>query len=82
MGKSIVLLLLLAAIGSLVASVLSNLMRISEIRELKRELQRYEEAFRSVKMVTKYIKEENERPKPEAKIKVVDREDLPKFGDE
>lgn len=85
MEKSIIGLLLIGASIAAIASVLSNLMRISEIRSLKRELRRYEKAFRSVKVVTKYIKSDREIPEPGVKIHVVDetkKDDLPKFGDE
>lgn len=85
MEKSIIGLLLIGASIAAIASVLSNLMRISEIRSLKRELRRYERAFRSVKVVTKYIKSDREIPEPGVKIHVVDetkKDDLPKFGDE
>lgn len=83
MTKSIMFLLLIVAICSLICSVLANLIRAAELRKLQSELRRYERAFRSVKVVTKYI--EKERPAPEAEIKVVNdtkRDDLPKFGDE
>ena len=85
MEKSIIGLLLIGASIAAIASILSNLMRISEIRSLKRELRRYEKAFRSVKVVTKYIKSDREIPEPGVKIHVVDeskKDDLPKFGDE
>lgn len=85
MEKSIIGLLLIGASIAAIASVLSNLMRISEIRSLRRELRRYEKAFRSVKVVTKYIKSDREIPEPGVKIHVVDetkKDDLPKFGDE
>ena len=80
MTKSIIGLLLLAAIGSLVASVLSNLMRVQEIRELRKQIRRYEEAFErarssvKIKCITKY---------KEPEIKVTDENEEPlKFGDE
>lgn len=80
MTKSIIGLLLLAAIGSLVASVLSNLIRVNEIRELRKQIRRYEEAFErarssvKIKYITKY---------KEPEIKVTDENEEPlKFGDE
>ena len=80
MTKSIIGLLLLAAIGSLVASVLSNLMRVQEIRELRKQIRRYEEAFErarssvKIKYITKY---------KEPEIKVTDENEEPlTFGDE
>ena len=89
MEKSIIGLLLIGASIAAIASVLSNLMRISEIRSLKRELRRYEKAFESakssIKVITKYIKSDREIPDPGVKLHVVDetkKDDLPKFGDE
>ena len=85
MTRSILGLLIIGAVVALVGNILTNLARISEIRALKRELRRYEEAFRSVKVVTKYIKSDREIPEPGVKIHVVDetkKDDLPKFGDE
>lgn len=82
MASSILGLLIIGASIALVGNILSNLMRISEIRSLKRELRRYEKAFRSVKKVTYY---ETKIPEPGVKIHVVDetkKDDLPKFGDE
>lgn len=85
MTSSILGLLIIGASIALVGDILSNLMRVAEIRSLKRELRRYERAFRSVKVVTKYIKSDREIPEPGVKIHVVDetkKDDLPKFGDE
>ena len=84
MTSSILGLLIIGASIALVGNILSNLMRIAEIRALKRELRRYERAFRSVKVVTKYIKSDREIPEPGVKIHVVDEtgEQPLKFGDE
>lgn len=85
MTSSILGLMIIGASIALVGNILSNLMRVAEIRSLKRELRRYERAFRSVKVVTKYIKSDREIPEPGVKIHVVDetkKDDLPKFGDE
>ena len=85
MASSILGLLIIGASIALVGNILSNLMRVAELRSLKRELRRYERAFRSVKVVTKYIKSDLEIPEPGVKIHVVDeskKDDLPKFGDE
>ena len=89
MAKSIIGLLLIGAILAAIASVLSNLMRIAEIRSLRRELRRYEKAFdsakKSVKVIEKYIQEERELPEPRIELLVRDesnKDDLPKFGDE
>ena len=88
MARSIVILLLIGASIAAIASVLSNLMRISEIRSLKRELRRYEKAFdsakSSIKVIEKYIKDERELPDPLVTLVVKDEtksDDLPKFGD-
>lgn len=89
MTSSILGLLIIGASIALVGNILSNLMRVAEIRSLKRELRRYERAFESakssIKTITKYIKSDREIQEPEAKIHVVDdtkKDDLPKFGDE
>ena len=84
MTSSILGLLIIGASIALVGNILSNLMRVAEIRSLKRELRRYERAFRSVKVVTKYIKSDREIPEPGVKIHVVDEtgEQPLKFGDE
>ena len=89
MEKSIIGLLLIGAIFAAIASVLSNLMRIAEIRSLKRELRRYEKAFdsakKSIKVIEKHIKDERELPDPLVTLVVNDEtksDDLPKFGDE
>lgn len=73
MAKSIIILLLLGAIFSLICSVLSNLIRAAEIRELRRELGRFKKSFPVIRVV--------EDPKPSSKSRA-DGDDLPKFGDE
>lgn len=82
MANSIIVLLLIGAIVSGVGAILSNLARVSELREVKRELRRYEQAFKSVKKVTFY--EQTNKPiEPTVTLRVVDEKDgLPKFGDE
>lgn len=89
MTRSILGLLIIAGVFALVGDILANLMRVAEIRSIKRELRRYERAFESakssIKVITKYIKSDREIPEPGVKIHVVDetkRDDLPKFGDE
>ena len=84
MASSILGLLIIGASIALVGNIFSNLMRVAELRSLKRELRRYERAFRSVKVVTKYIKSDREIPEPGVKIHVVDEtgEQPLKFGDE
>lgn len=89
MTRSILGLLIIAGVFALVGDILANLMRVAEIRSIKRELRRYERAFESakssIKVITKYIKSDQEIPEPGVKIHVVDetkKDDLPKFGDE
>lgn len=89
MTRSILGLLIIAGCIALVGDILANLMRVSELRSIKRELRKYERAFESakgsIKTITKYIKSDREITEPEAKIHVVDdtkKDDLPKFGDE
>ena len=79
---SILVLVLLAFSFSLVVNVLSNLARIEEMRELKRELRKYEKAFSSA---TRSMKKMNSRKENEDPVLLVVKEetdDLPKFGDE
>jgi hypothetical protein len=89
MTRSILGLLIIAGVFALVGDILANLMRVAEIRSIKRELRRFERAFESdkssIKVITKYIKSDREIPEPGVKIHVVDeakKDDLPKFGDE
>lgn len=82
MASSILGLLIIGASIALVGDILANLMRVAEIRSIKRELRRFERSFRSIQKVTYY---EKEIPAPGVKLHVVDetkRDDLPKFGDE
>lgn len=79
---SILVLMLLAFSFSLVVNVLSNLARIEEMRELKRELRRYEKAFASA---TRSMRKMNSRKENEDPVLLIVKEeinDLPKFGDE
>lgn len=89
MTMSILGLLIIAGVFALVGDILANLMRVAEIRSIKRELRRYERAFESakssIKVITKYIESDREIPEPGVKIHAVDetkKDDLPKFGDE
>ena len=89
MAKSIVILLIIGAAFALVADLFSNMIRISEIRSLRRDLRRYEKAFeyakRSAKVIEKYIKDDRELQDPLVTLVVKDEtksDDLPKFGDE
>ena len=89
MTRSILGLLIIAGVFALVGDILANLMRVAEIRSIKRELRRYERAFESakssIKVITKYIESDREIPEPGVNLHVVDetkKDDLPKFGDE
>ena len=88
MASSILGLLIIGASIALVGNIFSNLMRVAELRSLKRELRRYERAFESakssIKVITKYIESDREIPEPGVKIHVVDEtgEQPLKFGDE
>lgn len=78
MATSIIVLLLIGAIVSGIGAILSNLARVSELREVKRELRRYEQAFR-VRRSPRSAKP----IEPTVTLRVVDEKDgLPKFGDE
>lgn len=78
MANSIIVLLLIGAIVSGIGAILSNLARVSELREVKRELRKYERAF----LVANPPR--SAKPKePIITLRVVDEKDgLPKFGDE
>lgn len=78
MATSIIVLLLIGAIVSGIGAILSNLARVSELREVKRELRKYERAFRAA------TPPRSAKPKePTITLRVVDEKDgLPKFGDE
>lgn len=94
MTMSIIYLLLLGVAAAGMGAIFSNLMRVSEMRELEKQLQKYEKAFalsiranrktlEEMKSLTKKIEERNFEPFPEARIEVIDDAfDLPKFGDE
>ena len=76
MVKSIIILLLLGAIAAGICSVIANLIRAEEIRELRKELRRFDKAFRDLAptkkeepVVTLVVKDETKS------------DDLPKFGD-
>ena len=78
MATSIIVLLLIGAIVSGIGAILSNLARVSELREVKRELRRYEQAFR-VRRSPRSAKP----IEPTVTLRVVDEKDgPPKFGDE
>lgn len=81
MARSIIGLLLIGAIAALMADVLSNLARIAATKEVVKQIRRYEEAFRSVRNIEKYIRSDKEIPEPRIVVKD-DKDDLPKFGDE
>lgn len=88
MGNSILLLLILGAFASGAGAILSNTLRVCELREIKKQLDRYEKAFaESIKAQTLIIRNQKQalqKLEPEERLFVVDEEksDLPKFGDE
>lgn len=93
MGNSIIILLLIGAALAGVGAIFSNLMRVSELKELEKQLSKYERAFAvSIKAQRKTIEKINALSKkvedktliefPEMEIHVVGNLDLPKFGDE
>ena len=79
---SILVLVLLAFSFSLVVNVLSNLARIEEMRELKRELRKYEKAFVSATRSMKKMNSRKENDDPVLLVVKEETDDLPKFGDE
>lgn len=94
MTMSIIYLLLLGVAAAGMGAIFSNLMRVSEMRELEKQLQKYEKAFalsiksnrktlEEVRALTKKLEERNFEPFPEMHIEVIDGGiDLLKFGDE
>lgn len=82
MTRSILGLLIIAGVFALVGDILANLMRVAEIRSIKRELARFERSFLKDQRV-RAIRKANREDR--VKLHVVDetkKDDLPKFGDE
>ena len=77
MITSIVVVLLIAFVASLIANVLSNLARIEEMKELKKELRKFEKAFHYNRVKALQKKEEDI-----VTLIVKEEDNLPKFGDE
>lgn len=79
MTRSILGLLIIAGCIALVGDILANLARIEELRSLKRQLAKFERAFRKDQRV-RALREKNEE---RVELIVKDETDSPlKFGDE
>lgn len=78
---SIVVLMLIVAVVALVANILTNLARIEEMKELRKELARFENAFRHDYRVRAFMKQKKEDDVVTLIVKE-ETNDLPKFGDE
>lgn len=74
MTTSIIVMFLIGAMLSAIAAALANIMRAAELRELRKELDRFKKSFPTIRVI--------EDPKPRIKSRADDRDDLPKFGDE
>ena len=74
MTTSIIVMFLIGAMLSAIAAAMANIMRAAELRELRRELKRFEKSFPTIRVV--------EDPKVIRKTKSDESGDLPKFGDE
>ena len=96
MARSILGLLIIGAIVALVGNILSNLMRVAELRSVKRQIRRYERAFcisikaqrqtlKKLDEITKKVEDKTLYTFPDTELIVTDetkKDDLPKFGDE
>lgn len=79
MTRSILGLLIIAGCIALVGDILANLARIEELRSLKRQLAKFERAFRKDQRVRARREKNEER----VELIVKDETDSPlKFGDE
>ena len=75
MITSIIVLLLIGVVFALVANILTNLARIEEMKELKKELRKFEKAFHYNRVKALQKKEEDI-----VTLIVKEEDDLPKFG--
>ena len=75
MITSIIVLLLIGVVFALVANILTNLARIEEMKELKKELHKFEKAFHYNRVKALQKKEEDI-----VTLIVKEEDDLPKFG--
>ena len=77
MAKSIIILLIIGATFALVADIFANVMRVAEIREIKRNLRRFESAFYQFRKEQK-----KESPGDLVELIIKEEKDTPlKFGD-
>lgn len=77
MSTSIVILIVIASAVALVADIFSNMIRVAEVREVKRNLRRFEKAF------YQYRNEQKKESKSDLVELIVKEEKdvLPKFGE-
>ena len=78
MEKSIVILLIIGAAVTLAADIFSNMIRVMEIREVKRDIKRFEKAF------YRFKKEQEAKDQRDDVIELIVKEEestLPKFGE-
>ena len=75
MITSIIVLLLIGVVFALVANILTNLARIEEMKELKKELRKFDKAFHYNRVKALQKKEEDI-----VTLIVKEEDDLPKFG--
>ncbi|MEE3334028.1 MAG: hypothetical protein VZR54_07110 [Ruminococcus sp.] len=85
MIKSVFFLLVIGAVFALVGDIFSNLIRIDELRSIKRDLAKYERAFAKidVMIIRETVPEEKETGSVELVVKdETVKDDRLKFGDE
>lgn len=77
MSTSIVILIVIASAVALVADIFSNMIRVAEVREVKRNLRRFEKAF------YQYRNEQKKERKSDLVELIVkeEKDTLPKFGE-
>jgi len=77
MSTSIVILIVIASAVALVADIFSNMIRVAEVREVKRNLRRFEKAF------YQYRNEQKKESKSDLVELIVkeEKDTLPKFGE-
>lgn len=77
MSASIVILIVIASAVALVADIFSNMIRVAEVREVKRNLRRFEKAF------YQYRNEQKKESKSDLVELIVkeEKDALPKFGE-
>ena len=77
MSTSIIILIVIASAVALVADIFSNMIRVAEVREVKRNLRRFEKAF------YQYRNEQKKESKSDIVELIVkeEKDTLPKFGE-